>query len=262
MMRRIWTAYTVELAKALRQKYTYVGPLLVILAVLTVLARRINLQEQAGDYAFILAATELALHVIGLTMLLIYSAGLISGDLASGSIRVMLLRPLRRHEYVAAKLLHAMTYAVLITVLAGSLSWGCAAVGGNLRGALYGGELVYSGGAMLRAYLIGALLGLLPLWAAASYALFVSACTHSPMTAACVAIGGWILADVIKYPLGIAPALFTTHVETPWSVFAAYGSGLPASWGGVAAGCVLSSVPAAAVFTAGAAYVLHRRNLA
>ena len=188
MIGRIWTAYTVELAKALRQKYTYVGPLLVILAVLAVLARQLNFQEQAGGYGFILMATELALHVLGMTMLLIYAAGLISGDLASGSIRVMLVRPLRRHEYVFAKLLHGMTYAVLLTALAGALSWGAAAAVGSLHGALYGGELIHSGGAMLRAYLFGALLGLLPQWAAVSYALCISACTRSPVAAACAAL--------------------------------------------------------------------------
>lgn len=261
MTRRIWNAYTVELARAMRHKPTYTGPLLVLAAVFACVPMHPVVRDGVSDYAFVAYATRVALHLVGLALVLVYCGALIAGDTASGTIRTTLTRPLLRHEYVLAKLLHAMTYTAGLTLLVGLASWTVAAAAGDLHGVMYGGELVHPASRMLRVYVLGALLSLVPQWAAAACALFISACIRRPLPAALLALGGWLAVDLLKYPLGIAPAVFTTHLETPWNVFAAYGDALPAHWGGVVRDVLLASLPALGVFTAGTVLVVQRRDL-
>ena len=261
MIRRIWTAYTVEVVKALRLRATYVGPVLVVLAVIGTLALRPVERDGASDYGFVASATPLALDLVGLLLLLVYCAGLVSTELNSGVIRMVLVRPLRRTEFVAAKLLLGMTYAVALTVLVGLTSWSLAFALGELAGVNYGGEVIYTAGQMRNAYLLGMLLGLAPQFAAVAYAVMISTFTRNTGAAIGIAIGLWITLDTLKHPLHIAPYLFSTYLETPWHVFAARCEVLDAAWFPEATYCLITSAAALVLFTSIAGYALSRRNL-
>jgi ABC-type transport system involved in multi-copper enzyme maturation permease subunit len=260
-MRRILIAYEVELAKAMRHKPTYAGPLLVVLAVLLTAVQRPPMSDGRSDYTYIALATAQALHGVGLVMILVYVAGLIAGEVRDGSIRSMLTRPLLRHEYVIAKLMHALTYTAVLTVVCGLSAWAVAFYMGDLIGVSFGGDLLHPGSGMLTAYLGGAALALVTLGAAASYALFMSALIPRPMLAACAAVAGWFALEFLKYPLGIEAALFSTYVESPWAVFVGRAEGLPAAWGLALRACLTTSLPALVLFTAGAALLMRNRNL-
>ena len=260
-MGRIWNAYKVELTKAGRSRYTWLLPLLLIAAVCLMPLAQPFSRDGAADYRFIAYATRAAVNILGLIMLVAYSAALVSTEVASGTACMSLLRPLRRHEFVAAKLLLAFTYAALIGVIAGAASWMVAALFGDLPGVSYGGEAVYSNVSMLRAYLLGLLLALFPLCSSAAYGVMVSSMTRSTGAAVGSAVGIWVVLDVVKYPLRIAPFLFSSWVEAPWNVFAGRADGLDPEWLPDAAPIVVVSVVWTAVFSTAAAFSVWRRNL-
>ncbi|GMU93341.1 MAG: hypothetical protein AMXMBFR4_23990 [Candidatus Hydrogenedentota bacterium] len=260
MMSRIWTAYQVELIKAMRTKFTYVGPVLVVLMVLV--APLMNTVAPGGSaYQLIAFATPMALNLLGLLLTLTFCASLIASEMAAGTVRLVLVRPLLRHEFLIAKLLTGMTYAVLLSVLVATASWSVGFARGGLHGVEYGGEVLYTGAEMFATYGIGWVLSLAPQFAFVAYAIMISTLIRNTGAAVGASIGIWLVTDAVKYPLGIAPAVFTTYVETPWSVFQTRSSGLDASWFPMVYYCLATSFAAILVFGSVAGYVLHRRNL-
>ncbi len=261
MSRRIWTAYTVEIFKALRQRSTYIGPVLVLVVVLLLpLAHPIE-RDGRGDYDFVAAASAIALDSLGLLLVLAFCAALLSSELGAGSIRLALVRPVHRREFVLAKLLLGMTYALLIALAVACASWAMVYAFGDVRGVSYGGELVYTTEEMRHTYLIGFALTLSPLWAAAAFALMVSSLTRSPVAAVTGAIGLWLAADLLKHPLGIHRFVFTTYVESPLQVFAQKCDAYTLPWFPMAWYCLGTSATVFVICVAVSIYVLQRRNL-
>jgi len=261
MIRRILNAYRVELLKAFRQKFTYGGPLLILLVVVAMLRVHPMTRDGAGDYSFLAYTTPMALNLLGFLILLVYCAALVSSELGNGAICLILVRPLRRSEFVLAKLLLAMTYAILLAATAAVSSWLAVFTLGDLGGITYGGEVIYTGMDMIETYLIGMALALLPLFAAAAYAVMISSLTRSTGAAIGCTVGIWIVADIVKHPLGVAPFLFSTYLETPWHVFIGRCDGLDPRWFPDAAYVITSSLISLAVFTTVAVLALSRRNL-
>jgi len=261
--RRIWTAYTIEVLKAARLKFTYVGPALVVATVCAVPLLYTLERDGESDYAFIARATPLALNVVGVFMLVIFSSLLVSTELASGTVRFVLVRPLRRHEFLAAKLLLGMSYAVVLAVIASAAAWAIAGVFGDLKGVTYGGEVLYTGAAITFAYGFGLALGLFPLFAAVAYAVFISSCTRSTGAAAGTSVGVFLVVDTVKSHVGIDKLLFTTHIETPWRRFADLCDGIdPGPWFGAATWwCLATSLASFGIFVVIAGYLLARRDL-
>ena len=262
MTRRLWTVYKHEVAKAVRLKFTYLGPILVLLAVCCAPLMHPITRDDVSDYGFIAYATPLALNLIGVLVILLYCANLMSSELGSGTLRMLLVRPVYRHDVLAAKLLLGMTYVVLLTALVTATSWGLAFAFGDLRGVTYGGEQVYSNAEMASAYGLGLLVNLCPQFAAVAFALMLSSFTSSAGAAVGSTVGIWILLDTLKYPLGIAPYLFTSYMETSWRVFQDRANVLPPSdWFPTTGYCILASAVSFVLCMAISTWVLSRRDL-
>lgn len=261
MTTRVFRAYLFEMYKAIHYPYTLFGPALVLLVVLSAPLLHPMSKDGVSDYGFIAYVTPVALNFLGFLLLLIYCAGLVSSELGSGTIRQVLVRPVRRHEFLIAKLLSGMTYAVLLTGVAAVSSWTVAWILGDLVGVNFGGELLYTREQMSNAYLMGTALSLLPQWAGVSYAILLSTLTRSPVAAASTAAGLWIAVDLVKYPLGIEPFLFSTYLEKPWTVFASRCNAIDTPWFPMVWYCAGSSLAVFVVCAAAAMLVLHRRNL-
>ncbi len=261
MIGRIVTAYRIELIKAFRSKFSYIGPVLVVLLVL--LSPLLNPLTGGGEnaYRFIAFATPTALNLLGLFLVLSFCASLVSGETGTGSIRLLLTRPLLRHEFIVAKLLIGLTYAFTLSLLVAVVAWGIGITFGSISGIEYGGEMLFTGGAMLRAYLLGFALNLAPQFAFVSYAVMVSTFMKSNAASVVTAIGIWLVLDAVKYPLGIAPVLFASYVDTPWECFRNQCDGLTAEWGESVYWCLGTSLIAAAIFSTAAIVALQRRNL-
>ena len=261
MIGRVWTLYRFELYKAARRRFTYVGLILIVIAVLSALFMRPVTRDGQGDYAFIAYATPIALNLLGLFLLVTYCSGLVSTELGSGSICLALVRPVRRHEFLIAKLLLGITYAAMLTAAVAVSAWGIALAFGELSGVTYGGEAVFTAVDMIEAYLFGALLVLAPQAAVAAYSIMISTLTRSTGAAIGSAVGILLMVDIVKYPLRIAPFVFSTYIETPWSVFASYCDGLDARWFPDSAYVLLASIAYTIAFTAIAILSLSRRDL-
>ena len=261
MIARVWNAYCVEVDKALRRKLTYAGPLLVTIAMGLMPLMREIARDGVGDYGFVAFATPVVLNLLGLFFLLTYCAGLISTELGSGTICLVVVRPLRRQEFVLAKLTLALTYATFLVVLTAALSWGMALAFGDLAGVSFGGEMLYTNMDMLTAYLLGVALSLPPLYAAAAFAVMISSLTRSSGAAVACTIGIWLLIDTVKHPLRIAPYLFSTYIETPWNVFAGRCNGLDYTWSPAVWYLLGASLAALCIFSAVSMAALSARSL-
>lgn len=261
MIGRIFTAYLMEIVKAVRLKSTFIGPGLVMLAIaMTPLVHPLE-HDGASDYDFIAYATPMALNLLGFLVLLIYCAGLVSTELSTGTICMALVRPLRRREFLAAKLLMGMTYAAALSLLAALTAWGIAYALGDLSGVRSGGEVIYTDTEMRLTFCAALLMNLLPQFAAVAYTILISTCTRSTSAAIGSAVGIWIFLDFLKYPLGLAPFLFSSYMESSWQVFADRCNALEAFWLPTAYYGALTSVLSMILLFGSALFVLSRRNL-
>lgn len=260
-MGRVWTAYGIELAKALRSKGAYAGPLLLLLGALGALLARPISRDSVSDYAFVSFTTVTLLHGLGLFVTLIYCSGLVASEY-TGTLRVVMVRPLHRYEFLLAKLLHGMTYALALTVITAVAAWGLAWTFGDLRDVGSGGEQAFSASQMRSAYLLGALASLPPQWAAVAFALLVSVCVRNALSAAVLTVGLWLLMDFAKYPLHLDGMLFSSYLETPWGVFEAHCDGLDAPWLAAIREGLLASLAGIGICFGAAALTFQRRNLA
>ena len=259
--RRVGALYTVECSKAIRQRQTYTGPVLVVLVILLAPLAHPLAKDGLSDYGFIAYVTPLALNFLGYILLLIFVGGLVASEIEGGTLRGLLLRPVRRSEIYMAKLLVACSYATVLTLAAGVTCWALATAFGELRGIQVGGELLYTSDDMAWAYIGGSLLALLPQWAGACVGLLYSTLSRSTAASISLSIGTWIVLDFIKYPLGIDRYVFTTYLDAPWRVFTDYCDGLSSAWFPMFAYCLLSSVLVGGMTTALGLWVFNRRNL-
>lgn len=260
MIGRIATAYQIEVIKAFRSKLSYVGPILAVLLVLMTPLLHPLRGDGENAYRFIAFATPTALNVLGLFLVLSFCASLISGETGTGSIRLVFTRPILRHEFVIAKLLIGFTYAITISLLVAITAWGIALGFGSVSGVEFGGEMLFTSGTMLRAYLLGFALHLAPQFAFVSYAVMISSFMKSNAASVITAIGIWLVFDAVKYPLGISTALFATYVDTPWEIFRAQSDGLTMDWGESVYWCLGTSLITAMIFSTAAIVTIQRRN--
>jgi ABC-2 type transport system permease protein len=261
MIRRLWDAYRVEVTKAVRQRVALLGPVLVVAVVLVMPRMHPIAQDGHGDYGFIGYATTSVVNVLGLFLLLVFCAPQIAGEVQSGAVRTLLVRPLFRVDFYLAKLAVSMTYALVLLAAASLCAWGVAWRLGDLTGVTVGGELLYTHGEMLSAYGVAAATALAPLAATVAFALLVSTLARSAAAATAAAIAVWLAVDLVKYPLGVSAGVFSTYLETPWQVFLDRAQGVPATWWQTNVVGLGVSLASFAVFTLAGAAVFRRRNL-
>lgn len=266
MIARILSAYFVEITKARRLKSTYVGPLLLVLLVaaspmLEPLSSAGSSGYVAHGYNFIAYATPMTLNVLGLAMVILYCSGLISSEISAGTLRMVFVRPIRRREFLAAKLLWGMTYAVGMALLTTGCVWGTAYAFGDLSGIELGGEIIYTDSEMRLTYAYALLLSILPLLAASAYSLFISVCFSSATSSATVALGLGILVEIFKHRIGIDAFIFSSYLDSAWEIFASRCDGFDAGWSPTAQYTTAVSIASIVLFSQLAAFVLSRRNI-
>lgn len=261
MIGRVWLLYRIEIIKALRRRQAYMGPLLLVVVVLCSTLVHPMARDGVADYGFIAYVTPLSLGFLGYIMLLLFCSSLIAPELERGAVRGTLLRPVTREDFLTAKLLTGFSYAALLTATVALASWGAARLRGDLLGVHIGGELVYTSGQMMWSYAGGTALSLLPQWAGASLAILFSTACRNTTTAIGLSLGTWIVADLVKYPLNIAPFLFTTYLEAPWQVFSYRCDALSYAWFPMAWQCALSSSAVIALSIVLSLAIFKRRNL-
>lgn len=260
MIGRIFAAYVAELIKYSRLFFPYFGPAFVVSAVLATLLIYPIATDGVSDLDFIGAAVPAALNIVGFLMLLIYAAGLVAGETESGTIRTVLVRPLRRWELLMAKLLNAMTYALLLNITGVAAAWAVAAILGEVSGVDFGGELMYTSQEMNLALAAAALLNLAPHLTAAAYAVMISTLARRTATAVAAAVGGWLVVDYMKHALRFDEFIFSSYLDQSWMVYADRCKGLATPFAPEAYYGLAVCVAWFALFSAIAFAVIRRRN--
>lgn len=261
MIGRILILFWVEWNRAARSWQTYLGPVAVFVAVVAALWVYPVARDRQSDYAYLAYAVPASLNLLGFLLTLLFSATLMSADLGSGALRLVLTRPVRRTELLLAKLLLAFAYALSLGGVAALTAWLIAANFGDLQGVYYGGELLFTSTAMARGYAIAVLLSLAPQCAGAAMALFFSVCTRSQLGALSLALAAWFTLDLAKYPLNLEAYVFTTYLETPWRIFSVRTEGMSEAWLPDAAYGLGTSLLSILVFTTLAAWIFRLRDL-
>jgi len=221
-------AYRWELRKLASQKRTYLGlGLGVILPVIFVVVQNIHTRHHGGDSIFAAQITQSGLATPVLMLLfesvffLPLIASLVAGDIVAaednnGTLKTILTRSVDRGQVFAAKVLAALTYAVIavyltsvVATVGGVASWGFNSIrtfSGSIVSASEGLLLVVAANAC---YLI-------PLAAVACIALLLSTATRNSIAG----VGGTIGFVILLYIVagipgleGIKPYLLTEQFE-------------------------------------------------
>lgn len=261
MIGRILTAYRAELRKAFRKKFGLVSLLLMMPAVAAACLVHPLTADGSGDYIFISYATSIALNLLGLFLMITFCAAIISAEVSRGSVCLSLVRPLRRHEYIAAKILLGVSYSAAMIVVAGGMAWAIAFMCGDLTGVSYGGEVLFTNSEMAACFISGAALAALPWFAVVSFAVMISTAVSSTAGAIGAALGIWILADLLKHPLHVSKFWFSTYIETSWQVFSGRCNGLNPSWWPDTGYAIAVSLAWGVIFTLLAMYLMSRKDL-
>jgi ABC-2 type transport system permease protein len=221
-------AYRWELRKLIAQKRTYLGlGLGVALPVIFVIVQNVHTHHGGGDSIFAAQITQSGLATPVLMLLfeslffLPLIASLVAGDIVAaednnGTLKTILTRSVDRGQVFAAKVLAALTYAVIAVYLAsivatvgGIASWGFNSIktfSGSTVSASEGLLLVIAANAC---YLI-------PLAAVVCIALLLSTATRNSIAGVGGAIGIVILLDIVATIPGlegIKPYLLTEQFE-------------------------------------------------
>lgn len=261
MIRRVLIAYYVELLKQSRHALPWVGVAAVLGVVVSTFFVYPIERDSVTDFGFIAVAVPTAFNLVGFLMVLIFSTSLVASETESGSIRLVLVRPIGRGEYLSAKLLIACTYAFILSVSSLLVAWLLAMAFGELTGVVYGDELLYTSTDIYAALGITMLLDIPPQFACAAFGIFVSTWVRRTGTAVVLAIGLWLLVDYIKYPLSVDRAVFTTYLEAHWPIFQDRCSGLESSFYPLALWSTMVSLVWLIACYAGSYIVFTRRNL-
>jgi ABC-2 type transport system permease protein len=168
---------------------------------------------------------------LGLFVILVIGAMGISQEFAQGTVKTVLILPVRRFEWVLAKLL-------ALILLAWGLLVACALLGAALVWAMLGwgdversGVMLYSSAQVWAQLLAATGLTALLLLPLCSFALLVGAFFSSSGAAVGVAL---VVAIVLEFGLGLldesAQFVFLHHLPVPFAQIAKMGKGLPFEW--------------------------------
>jgi ABC-2 type transport system permease protein len=219
-MRGVATVYRWELVKLRFLKRTYLGlGMAVLVPVLFVLAVHLRRHsERGGGFAFsdYVDRSGLAIPLIvllfGAIWLFPLIAALVAGDIVAsedhnGTLKTVLTRSLERWQLFCGKALVALTYAVVATLLCGTVG----VLAGSLQSGFHplqslSGTIVSAPEALLLVYL-SLLVYLIPVAAIVCLGVLLSTITHN----SAAAVVGTLMLSLVFQLVGILPGLESTR---------------------------------------------------
>ena len=223
---------TLEWRKWAQRPVTW-APLAIVVVLVLGYTIYLVVDERELDMAYVSQATAIALSFPALFTALVMPAVIMSYEWHHGTIRYIRIRPVRRGPLLMAKGAFAFAYGVAILIVTAAIAWTASTIMGGNTGVTYGDELLFTSGEMYRAYAVSSALFLAELSAATAFSLAMGTVFRSPGAAITAAIGGWLIIDIAKYPLGIESFVFFTHWDSVWIGFSERANGWapgPQSW--------------------------------
>ncbi|MCA8923902.1 MAG: ABC transporter permease [Planctomycetes bacterium] len=208
MIGRLWTLYRVELSKLLARRLLWVGAVLVILLALAgpslsgaAAAARAAAEGSAGGDEFQNGWTVLAGSVTRASFLIwllavVLSASSVAEEASWGTLRVICARPVRRAEWIAAKVLAlwSLTAAILLAAVFAATASAELAFGlYDVVDPLFPDRVTHSFGDMRWFVLAATGASLVPLLALIGVGTFCSTLVDHPGHATGAAVGALVL---------------------------------------------------------------------
>lgn len=171
------------------------------------------------DYSFIARATTGALGIPALLAALVFPAAIMAYEWQHGTIRSIRVRPVRRMPLLMAKGGFAFAYGLAILIATTTITWVAAYLDGHANGVTYGGSLLFTSTEMQVYYVAAAGLYLLQLSAVTAFSLAMSAVFRTTGAAITATLVGWLVLDIVKYPLHIETYVVFTYWDAVWVPF-------------------------------------------
>jgi ABC-type transport system involved in multi-copper enzyme maturation permease subunit len=230
-----------ELAKAARRKLPWFG--LAMMAFLCLLihmvAEQVSAAASSNGWGCVAFSMQLVFTDLGLIFILIFAGMLLAEETGTGTIRAALAAPVHRWELYLAKAIAGLVYmvalwtaALLFSLALAKTRYGFGAVSDSFG-------VVYGRGTILKAFIAGGSLSLVPLCALVIYGLFISTVVRSPGAAVAVCISSIYLIDFTKHLLHLDGWIFTKYINYPWVVLQSAAQGVDFQWQ-PEAGCALA----------------------
>jgi ABC-type transport system involved in multi-copper enzyme maturation permease subunit len=221
-----------EIAKAVRCKLPYFGLFgAALISVITyVVADEISTADTANAWGYVTLSMQLVFTDIGLIFVLVFSAMLMADERRCGTIRAMLVAPLYRWEFYAAKAITGLLYMVVMSIVTLALSIALAKVHYQFGAVSDSFGIVSSQGKALGNFLLAFILSWIPLGAIVLCGLFVSTVIRSPGAAVAVSIGTLYIIDFTKHLMGLDPYIFTRYISYPWQILQQMAQGVDYQW--------------------------------
>ncbi len=230
-----------ELSKLYRQRSTYAG-VVVIVGLVALVAwgshhqrARLDVGEVVPSEFVVAGKTVTALFLAHAVMdpsllvlmpllVAVVAGGLVAGERQTGTLRTLLVRPVRRGAVLGAKLVAAWSYAVGLTLLLGltALALGRLVFGWGDLVILRGGLTIFDPHLGLVRLAEGYALAAAAMGVVATLALTLSTIFDNAMTAAGLAVAALLVSGVVgelPYFDRLQPHLLTTHLDAYRYVF-------------------------------------------
>jgi len=230
-----------ELSKLYRQRSTYAG-VVVIVGLVALVAWGSHHQRdrldvtQAVPSEFVVAGKTItalflahavmdpSLLVLMPLLVAVVAGGLVAGERQTGTLRTLLVRPVRRSGVLLAKLVAGWSYAGGLTLLLGATALGLGqfVFGWGDLVILRGGLTIFDPRLGLIRLAEGYALAAVAMGVVATLALALSAIFDNAMTAAGLAVAGLLVSSVVgamPYFEWLRPYLLTTHLTFYRAIF-------------------------------------------
>jgi ABC-type transport system involved in multi-copper enzyme maturation permease subunit len=220
-----------ELAKVARTKLPYFAMLgILLLCVLVYIVTLRTHNESLNAWAYVSISMQLVFTDIGLILVVVFCAMLISEETGTGTVRTILACPVRRAEFIAAKALTGLIYTALLSITALSASTGMATLHYKFGAVSDSMGVIYTRREIFCAFVEAAVLSWIPLATVAMYGLFISSMIKRPGQAVAAAIGAIYLIDFTKHIIGVDEYVFTRYIGYSWRVFNQAAQGITYEW--------------------------------
>lgn len=186
--------------------------------------------QPGAGYHFFLVSNQTVISFLGVILILIFSALLISSETASGTLQMNLVNSISRLEFLIAKLITGWFFSILFVL---SVALPALAIGGLHFG--YGnyteeGLTLFTQWQIFKNIIFCYLLLLAVLLAYVSYGLLISVLTGNTGYAIGLSVGSVLFLDLVCERLKISSYLFQTYVETPFDIVKSVTEGFDITW--------------------------------
>jgi ABC-type transport system involved in multi-copper enzyme maturation permease subunit len=232
MLRTIRVLVGQEIAKTIRSRFSYFGPIAAVLVcVLTFVASQKHAaMGNPNAWGYVALSMQLAFTDIGIIFIVVFTSLLLAEEIHSGTARVVLSAPVYRWEFYSAKVAVGLLYMLLLFAICLLASAGFAAVHYDFGGIRDVIGLVYGWREVAVNLLLACVLSCISLAALVMCGVLVSVVVGKPGPAVGIAVGAVYFIDLTKHSLGLNSFVFTRYIEYPWVVFNNVAQGVGYQW--------------------------------